>query len=404
MSNTKRSAHSHLKLGVFAFWLIFVSTSTFAGDPNGFNALIAQKKYLSAYEILNTQDPKNENPSIFVKKVDTALNYYAICLSGNTFAFRDLQLGETIEKVRGSKGTYKMFPLNAEEDGKRLAASYPKDGNIHRALGDFYYHATEECGLGSSLKAKSLDEYQRAKDLGTANFMSLHNMGVLLLEQGKPVDALRELKASLALKPNQADTNYNAAFASMQLKQYKETASFAAKSFDLYEDEKLKSEAALLASVGYSEFKDRENTLKYSELAYKHKYQNYYAILQNILQNYVQLKEWQKASQIADEFFALQPTNPQLPQDIIDKYTHQKAYPQLKDFFGRNLTKYKGQEETIGNLLFHRAMYYWGQNNKAKAIEDYKDAEGHFRTVLKPDHPVFQAIHENLKKLKSQTN
>src|SRR3982074_3412309 len=71
--------------------------------------LAGEKKYESAMAMLDQLERK---PAVLVERIKTALDGYAMCVQGDFFALRDLEPGETIERVRGTPGSYKMHALN----------------------------------------------------------------------------------------------------------------------------------------------------------------------------------------------------------------------------------------------------------------------------------------------------
>jgi hypothetical protein len=63
--------------------------------------LVAEKKYLSAFKLLNSRENGDSNPDIVLKKVDIAMNYFGMSMNHKIFAFKDLEKDEDIMDVRG---------------------------------------------------------------------------------------------------------------------------------------------------------------------------------------------------------------------------------------------------------------------------------------------------------------
>ena len=63
--------------------VLLVAATGFCGNPKKdrktlaqADMLVAQKKYWSAYQLLDKTDPDNENSTLFLKKTDIVQNYF----------------------------------------------------------------------------------------------------------------------------------------------------------------------------------------------------------------------------------------------------------------------------------------------------------------------------------------
>lgn len=117
--------------------------------------LVTEKKYLSAFEALNNYPDGDSSPDIALKKADLCMNYFASSIMHITFAFRDLEEGEDIQKVRGSVGKFTMRMFNVEEVFKPLIEKYPEDSRLHRTLADYYIDVYESTGDSGSRATKN---------------------------------------------------------------------------------------------------------------------------------------------------------------------------------------------------------------------------------------------------------
>lgn len=77
--------------------------------------LIVNKKYESAFKVLNGFDPKNRNPEIVLLKEDIALNYFVSSIMHQMFAFKDLEKNEDIMDYRGKKGSFGMYMFTLDK-------------------------------------------------------------------------------------------------------------------------------------------------------------------------------------------------------------------------------------------------------------------------------------------------
>ena len=100
--------------------------------------LVAEKRYLSAFELLNEQENGNSDPDIVLKKADLALKYFVNSLNHRVFSFKNLKEEENILEVRGAVGTSTIFPFDIEEVFTTLIKNNPEDQRLHVALADYY--------------------------------------------------------------------------------------------------------------------------------------------------------------------------------------------------------------------------------------------------------------------------
>ena len=98
-----------------------------------------------------------------------------------------------------------------------------------------------------------------------------------------------------------------------------------------------------------------------------------------------------EALKYSNQLFEIEPTNPRVPQDLIDIYFNQQKQDLLITFF-ENFIGNNNQNETLGNLFFHLALVYLNIENKNKADLHMKNAKEHFGKVLPKNHTVFKTI------------
>ena len=101
--------------------------------------LEAEKKYESAYQVLNKADPKDQQPEIFLQKEKLLLEYYLIALNFQAFGLKDLAAGETVELLRGKEGEYSMHLLDIPQKIAQLRKRFLQDYRLRKGLGDYYF-------------------------------------------------------------------------------------------------------------------------------------------------------------------------------------------------------------------------------------------------------------------------
>ncbi len=354
--------------------------------------LAGEKKYESAMAMLDELERK---PAVLVERIKVALDGYAMCIQGDIFALRDLEPGETIERVRGTAGSYKTHVLNMTE----LQKSAPEHAELLIWLGHLAYFRAHQCGPNDATDAQAKSFYERAQQLGAGSGRLRRNLALIYLEERNAAKAVPLFRAILADSADDPQFEYNFGYALYMEKSRKEALPHVERAFHLYKDQKLASEAALLAAIIAWELKDRKKALEMASQADKHKSENYYSIYTNLFGLYGEMGEWPKAEDLADRLFELDPKNPRLAQDVMEGYAQLNRPGDVDGFFARQLKKQQSNQEATGNLLYHRG--HWNAQNarRAQARADLLKAREHFAKVLPADHQVFAAIEANLKGL-----
>jgi hypothetical protein len=103
--------------------------------------LINNKKYESAYKLLDYFDSENEVPEIYIKKIDICINYFVQSLMHEIFALTDLEEDQDIMEIRGQEGSFSMYVLNVSEVMNKLLEEHPDNGRLYKAFGDYYFDA-----------------------------------------------------------------------------------------------------------------------------------------------------------------------------------------------------------------------------------------------------------------------
>jgi len=354
--------------------------------------LAGEKKYESAMAMLDELERK---PAVLVERIKVALDGYAMCIQGDIFALRDLEPGETIERVRGTAGSYQTHVLNMTE----LQKSAPEHAELLIWLGHLAYFRAHQCGPNDATDAQAKSFYERAQQLGAGSGRLRRNLALIYLEERNAAKAVPLFRATLADFADDPQFEYNFGYALYMEKSRKEALPHVERAFHLYKDQKLASEAALLAAIIAWELKDRKKALEMASQADKHKSENYYSIYTNLFGLYGEMGEWPKAEDLADRLFELDPKNPRLAQDVMEGYAQLNRPGDVDGFFARQLKKQQSNQEATGNLLYHRGQWNAQNARRAQARADLLKAREHFAKVLPADHQVFAAIEANLKRL-----
>lgn len=274
--------------------------------------------------MLRDADKNEENPEIVLKQVELALNYFASSTMHQMFGFKDLAPGETIEEVRGQSGVYSYYKFEINTILEHLIAQYPKNWQLYKALGEFYYEVSTRYGdkwLKPQAELMDLAESNclAAEKHGVFDAKSLYTIGDAELHQKNTEKAVSYFLKSLGLDSDAANTNYNLAYAYLQLGKMDDGLKYAQISFNLYHDQDYKADAARLVAVFYRNKNDAANAIKYYQVSEEIEPHNYYN-LTALLELYIQTKDLETAAGTAEALFAIEPTEASLTQAVIRSY------------------------------------------------------------------------------------
>lgn len=363
------------------------------------NELITNKKYESAFMLLNKFDPTNSKPDVVLLKEDIVLNYFVSSIMHQMFALKDLEKNEDIMDYRGQEGSFEMQMFQIDSILVNLIKQYPANCKLYKGLGEFYYEAHLKYG-GNWLKDdKELfklmeTNFTKAIEGNCADYLSFYVLGYLTLAQEKFKECMPYFIKSIELKADYGSSHYNLAYAYLYTDDRQNALKYAKNSYALYTDQTYKSDAARMVGLIYAELKDDQNALTNYELADKIDEGNYYN-LKPLLNQYVKTGNT-KAIEKTKTFFNLDPANPTIYNDLEDIYYSNKKGNDLAAFYKEQLSSNKDNTIVLGNLNFYIAKFYFDTDKKL-AKEYFIKAKDIFSKVYDKDHPVFNAIADGIK-------
>ncbi|HEX8427366.1 hypothetical protein [Hymenobacter sp.] len=212
--------------------------------------LMLDRKYESAYKVLNRFDPKHRRPAVVLKKMELAINYNLRSREYEAFGFRDLEPLERLDslRVRYSRAAIPYnFPI--ERTLLSLKKQYPTNYKISRALGDYYYQVLQcDCAEAEkppkTLMSLVASNYSTANDHGLGDFTSYYALGYVNMLRNRFAQSVAPFKRAIKLRPNYAWTHFHLAYSYNELKQLAkagEEARAAARYFN--DDPQMKSDA-----------------------------------------------------------------------------------------------------------------------------------------------------------------
>jgi tetratricopeptide (TPR) repeat protein len=362
------------------------------------NDLITNKKYESAFKLLDNFDPENSKPDIVLLKVDIVLNYFVTSLMHQGFALKDLEKNENIVDYRGREGSFGLQMFQVDSILGKLIEIYPTNCKLYKGLGEFYYEVHLKYGDNWLKNDNELFEliqtnFQKAVDGNCADYLSNYVLGYLNIAQDKYQECIPYFLKAIEQNKGYATSHYNLAYAYLFADDRENALKYAKNALNLYTDREYKSDAARMLGVIYTELEDEKNAIESYELADKIDPKNYYT-LKPLLELYVKANN-KKSDKTAKVFFNLAPANPTIYNDFSEIYYSNKKEDKLIVFYKSQFSAFKDNEKVQGNLNFYLGRIYVEKDKKI-AKEYFLKSKEIFGKIFDKDHQVFNAIEEGL--------
>jgi tetratricopeptide (TPR) repeat protein len=387
------------------FTLIFLVSCTVSKQKvlTQVDTLLTQKKYESAYALLEKADPKNLVPDMVLEKVQIALDDYIFTENLKIFCFKDIAIDQNVEDFRGQKGTYTRYTLNPEEALSGVLQKFPEDWRLYKALGEYDYqlylnHDKLEADKGLARLKLAQSYFYQASIHQAADSKSYYHLGLVDLYLQDYKSAEESFKTAIQLGNNTGDNYYNLAFTQYNLGEIAPSVDNAEKALNLYRTVPEKALCAHLLALAAMSLRDENGAIKYFELIHSFQPQDYEA-LKTLLTLYLKHGTVDKVLPIAQAMLAIQPSNASILQDIYGVYLQYGRVNEFYDFLHQMIFMYAHQDAVLGNLYFYQANADLLVNHKKSARTSLKMARIFFTKVLPPTDEMFQIIQNKLTEL-----
>lgn len=148
----------------------------------------------------------------------------------------------------------------------------------------------------------------------------------------------------------------------------------------------------------YKQMLDNEKALFYFRQAIDC-FPSHYSHLKDIISETLSLGLYEEAKQYSTQLFNIEPTNPTVPQDLIQLFFDSQNQNLLIELF-QALIDHNTDNEVLGNLHLHLALTYFNIGVKQAGLTALKTAKLYFKRSLDRNHKVFKLI-EKLEKNKN---
>jgi tetratricopeptide (TPR) repeat protein len=365
--------------------------------------LVQNRKYESAYQLLDKADPKNQQPEVLLAKEKLVLDNYLISMGHRIFGLKDLEAGETVAALRGKEGRYSMHPLDLPLELNRLQRKFLTNYALAKGLGDYYYivqqcHCGEQDKTDAQLLGLVLRYYGAAHAHGLGDYMSYYAVGYANLMLEKATLSVAPFEKSIALNPQYPTSHYNLAYALMQLKQPAPALAQAQQAYDLYTDPALKADAARMLGHLYQQQKQPAEAQKAYQQSLALQPRNYHT-LKSLLALAVPARQTE-ATSLATELFRLNPADDQMYIDIMDIYQASNQWAEAETFFQSQLATAPKEPTPQGLLHFYLAILNMQLQRPKMARPHFLEAQKQLAKVASPENEMFGIIKRGLAETK----
>jgi hypothetical protein len=166
--------------------------------------LSSQGKWKSAFDALDDFDAANADPYALAMKTSLALRGAVSSAAFRSFRLVDLEEDQDLRTVGQGEEPRDEFPFDPPALAEAQAAKgIAAPGVLSRELGNYYYEAAARFPGAWSMSdqaaiARAIREYSAADGAGAMDGESLLRYASLLVHDGKKVEALRVIDASIA--------------------------------------------------------------------------------------------------------------------------------------------------------------------------------------------------------------
>jgi tetratricopeptide (TPR) repeat protein len=343
------------------------------------DTLIEQKKYLSAFNLLNEHD---DNEYILAKKTDIFLNYFAQSLMHILFGLKDLDADESLSDVRTGTGEFTMVMFNPSEVLPNFQSEHGISGILELYLGKyysevFYKYNGQWMESNEEVMNKCIAHYKTAFEMGYETVDDYEPYAIMNLRMQNTEEAITYFTKLINLESYNGTYFYNLSYAYLLNDDYMNAGKFIDKAIELYADNiDQQIDAYMMAVDIHNELGEYNTCLDYLN-AWEAKSQNDYRVSEKRNLMYLKMNRIHDAASEGKKLFNVAPKNPTVSQMLLRNYYTTQKTDELK-------------------ALFHALIQDYSTGNKDEALRTIDKAKIYFEQVFSADNKVFGAIEERV--------
>ncbi len=356
------------------------------------NNLITQKKYSSAYKILDDSDPNNQIPEIAIAKTNLLLNYHVSTDLYRKFYLKDFNSNDSL-KSNELKNKIEFHP---DSILTKLFNQYPDDYKLLKTLGEFYYeihlqYPHDKWLIKDSCICENIKKnFLMAFNNNIYDYRSLFGLGYVYLLENNNQEAIKFLEKSIELNSKYPLSYYNLAYAYFNLKDYDKALNLALKAYEEQFNPVYKAETAKLLGMIYKKLNQKEKAYIYFNSANKLLPKDYHTLI-SILEMEIALDK-PEYKNTTSEIFLMASDNPVVYKDIMQIYVGAKKRKEFVDFLEKEKANYQTNNKVLANIFFYTALTYYEKKEWEKAKINFEKAKSIFHELYNENHNIFEVI------------
>ncbi|MBS1902546.1 MAG: hypothetical protein JSS75_02460 [Bacteroidetes bacterium] len=362
--------------------------------------LVSERKYLSAYRLLEQADPNAHDPAITIRRTEIATSYFAKSLDHTLFGLIDLPHGEDLDSIRRTdSGSYTMVWFRPDSALSILLDRYPDNAALHLALGNYYYNVWQIYGNEWFISDSALADGSEAQLFdalrhGLRDNNTYSRLGYLALDRQDYSIASGYYHTAIDSGSIDVSDYYNIAVCDLYQDKYPEGISYARYSFEHYTDPSLKGDAAHLLGSLYTSTAAFDSAVTYFLISLDLDSLNSNSMAKLVIV-YCESHRPADASKWAERYFDVAPGQETL-NDIVRSFHEWKQDDALVAWFEHMKGKYAKDDETSGGLRLVQGQYYLLVGDKPNARRELNEARTYFQQVYDEDNEAFPFIEDLL--------
>jgi tetratricopeptide (TPR) repeat protein len=390
-----------MKRIMLAAFFFLCAALSFAKDPElqAIDDLVARKQYLDAIGKAVALDAAKFGSEAIWYKVEISTKYFIVSLNHRMFGFRNLDISENIEDLRGKEGSYSMIAGDLDEEVKTALAAYPESALVHEAAGTYYVDLFRRYEGNAGYEAEELfalitKHYLASADLAAPNLTVCANLGEFFMYQEFWQDSIKWYGLALGMDSKNATYHYNTAYSLIELGRLEEAAGFAKTATELYTDSWYRADAFMMFGYINQQMLKFDECLASFNKAIEIDPELDYPYVQ-IIGTYLHLEKYAAANEFAATFIARRLDAFDSLQAILNFYAGYGRSADAIAIFDALLPAQSGNSFNTGSVLFHRGLLR-SSSDPALAEADYRSALAAFTEALGADHNVCVTIRQML--------
>lgn len=369
------------------------------------DALIKERKYASAFEYLDENDPNNNEPELVIAKVNLLINYFVKTDNFQNFGLKDLLPKQSLDELRKEELHVRIIDFKPDSVLLDLSKRHPTNYKLHKALGNYYYETYLEfednwIESDSVLIEKFKYFNQTALKHGEFDYWSLFELGYAYLLQDNFEEAVSYLSKSVDLNKNYALSHYNLACAYHHLGNVDMALKHASNAFRLETIDEYKAEAARLLAISFEEKEEYEKALDYYKKSNEIIPNDYNTLL--AIMNIDLIIGDRDYNLIAEQLIRMAPSNAAIYQDILKAYSEHNHEVDFVEFMDNIKIHHRANNSAMANIYLHQAIVQYDLEEWVAAKINFEKSRNLFRNFYSSDHSVFRVIDSYTQAIRKQ--